>query len=298
MPRLVWVTQKGEVTEAIKDRQDFGYLNLSWDGRKVVLNIPDSQGDMEVWVYDLSGGSAPSAVDTERVQLGPYLTPDGKSIVFDYAAICGGDGEMYSIPAEGGTPELLLTRPGPQYPVAFGPRGELFFAERQPSKSWDVSVLEMKPKAEPKPCWIPEFNEMIPQFRRTDEWIAYQSDESGYGEIYVASYPDLRGKKRVSSGGGDEPKWSSDGRRLYFKSGRDVMGLDVAPGPDFAFSEPITLFSGNYWGFLQQAWPSYCVAPDGRFLMIEERAAGSGLQINVILNWFEELKRLAPPGRK
>ena len=298
LPKLVWVTRKGEVTEAIKDRQNFGYLNLSRDGRKVVLNIPGSEGDMEVWVYDLFGGTAPLRLTRSGCSWDPIWTPDGKSIVFDYAPTCGGDGDIYRLPIEGGTPELLLARPGPQYPVAFGRRGELFFVETQPSKGWDIAVVELKAKAEPRPLLDSEFNEMIPAVSPDGRWIAYQSNESGSPEIYVVSYPDLRGKKRVSSGGGDEPKWSPDGRRLYFKSGRDVMGLDVAPGPDFAFSEPKPLFSGNYWGFLQQAWPSYCVAPDGRFLMIEERAADSGLQINVVLNWFEDLKRLAPPGRK
>ncbi|OGD21726.1 MAG: hypothetical protein A2W03_18165 [Candidatus Aminicenantes bacterium RBG_16_63_16] len=298
LPRLVWVTQKGEVTEAIKDRQNFGYLNLSRDGRKVVLNIPSSQGDMEVWVYDLSGGSAPLRLTRSGCSWDPIWTPDGKRIVFDYAPTCGGDGDMYWLAAEGGTPELLLARPGPQYPVAFGPRGELLFVETQPSKGWDVTVLEMKAKAEPRPLLDTEFNEMIPAISPDGRWIAYQSSESGSGEVYVASYPDLHGKKRVSSGGGDEPKWSPDGRRLFFKHEREVMSSELEPGPDFSFSEPKALFSSNFWGFLQQAWPSYCVAPDGRFLMIEERAAGSGLQINVVLNWFEELKRLAPPGKK
>jgi hypothetical protein len=70
--------------------------------------------------------------------------------------------------------------------------------------------------------------------------------------------------------------------------------VEFVAGPDFSFSEPKVLFSGNYWGFLQQAWPSYCVAPDGRFLMIEERPADAPLQLCVILNWFGELQRLAP----
>ena len=61
LPRLVWVNQKGEATEAIPGRQDFGYLNLSRDGRKSALNIAGAEGNTEIWVFDMSGGSAPSA---------------------------------------------------------------------------------------------------------------------------------------------------------------------------------------------------------------------------------------------
>ena len=73
-----------------------------------------------------------------------------------------------------------------------------------------------------------------------------------------------------------------------------MMAVPVEKGTDLTSGPPRALFSGNYWGLLGQMWPSYGIAPDGRFLMIEERSADSPLQLYVILNWFEELKRLAP----
>ena len=135
-------------------------------------------------------------------------------------------------------------------------------------------------------------------FSPDSKWLAYVSNQTGQRHVYVSPYPDPEVKYLVSGDqGGGEPVWSPDGTELFYRSGNKMMVVTVETEPTFRVGKPEELFEGSYTvsainpGFLQY----YDISPDGqRFLMIkkdEQMAAG---QINVVLNWFEELKRLVP----
>ena len=121
-------------------------------------------------------------------------------------------------------------------------------------------------------------------------WIAYQTDESGTTQVVVRPFPNVAARRwQVSTDGGVDPKWSTDGRELFYRQGAAVMS--VAIGDDPAASRPAKLFEGDYVrGTGSKTWD---VAPDGRFLMkkVLRRAQYS---IDIVLNWSEELKRLVP----
>jgi eukaryotic-like serine/threonine-protein kinase len=123
--------------------------------------------------------------------------------------------------------------------------------------------------------------------------VAYTSDESGRNEIYVQSYPSGANRIAVSSGGGSTPKWSGDGKELFYVTGDAVVA--VAMRPDGSFGAPHKLFdrSDYYlkWG--------YDVSPDGKhFLMIRRDEGSVPRQLNVILNWSGETERMVPAGNK
>jgi hypothetical protein len=100
---------------------------------------------------------------------------------------------------------------------------------------------------------------------------------------------------RVSGNGGVEPRWSADGRELYYLQGSALMMAAVETVRDFSFAAPVQLFNGRYRADPAGAAASYDVAPDGRFVMIESSGnAGDSASIVVVQNWFEELKRRAP----
>jgi len=155
-------------------------------------------------------------------------------------------------------------------------------------------MLDMRGKKEARPLLDSEFTEWHPTVSPNGRWLAFASTESGSEEIYVVSYPDFKSKKRISFEGGREPRWSPDGRELYYRNGSQIISVAVETGPEFSHQAPVLLFAGNFWGL--GYWPTYNVAPDGRFLLIqEETSTGESIQqINVVLNWFEELKQLAP----
>jgi serine/threonine-protein kinase len=145
------------------------------------------------------------------------------------------------------------------------------------------------------------FNEAAPQFSPDGNWLAYVSDESGRKEIYVQPYPGPGGKWQISTEGGVEPLWNRNGRELFYRSGKKMMAVEIAIKPSFSAGTPKRLFEGQYQSLPTVSTPNYDVSSDGqRFLMLKpsEQAQSAMLQINVVENWFEELKRRAPAGTK
>jgi eukaryotic-like serine/threonine-protein kinase len=149
-----------------------------------------------------------------------------------------------------------------------------------------------------QPFLATRFNEGGASFSPDGRWLAYVSNESGRPEIYVQPYPGPGGKWQISTEGGTEPLWNRNGRELFYRSGKKMMAVQITTQPAFAASKPTMLFERDYAAseFLATGI-AYDVSPDGqRFLMVKESdQAAAATQINVVLNWFQELKRLAPP---
>ena len=149
----------------------------------------------------------------------------------------------------------------------------------------------MEGDREAQPFLQTRFQEHSAVFSTDGHWLAYVSDESGQNEIYVQPFPGPGGKWQISSGGGTEPVWSASGE-LFFRSGDKMMTVEITTHPTLSPGKPSLLFEGQY-ARSGQARADYDVTPDGqRFLMMMDEATGS--EINVVLNWFEELKRLVP----
>ena len=148
--------------------------------------------------------------------------------------------------------------------------------------------------------------ERAPWLSPDARWLAYVSDDSGRDEVYVKRCGRCLGeevaadeqRKRISTNGGTAPVWSSDGSELFYVEGQKMMSVAIRADPDFDQISPELLFEA---AFVLDQWgnPNYDVAPDGeRFVMIRdsETNPGQGHRINIVLNWFEELKRLVPTG--
>ncbi len=132
-------------------------------------------------------------------------------------------------------------------------------------------------------------------FSPDGEWIAYVSDVSGAYEVYVRPYPGPGGEERISTDGGDSVIWARDGSALYYLNGDKMMAVTVALEPVFRAGEPKELFEGRYSrSYYRAPHGRFDIHPDGkRFLMIRQTGRS---EIRVVLNWFEELKRLVPCG--
>jgi hypothetical protein len=127
----------------------------------------------------------------------------------------------------------------------------------------------------------------------------YVSNESGRPEIYVQPYPGPGAKRQISTESGTEPVWNRNGRELFYRSGTRLV-VEVTTQPTFSAGRPRLVFEGMY---LASLFPltgvAYDVSPDGqRFLMVQEaEQSPSATQINVVLDWFEELKRRVPTAK-
>jgi len=133
-----------------------------------------------------------------------------------------------------------------------------------------------------------------PEFSPDGHWVAYDSADSGARQVFVTPYPGPGGNFPVSTDGGAMPRWSREGPELFYLNGGKMMAVEVQTGATFHAGIPKILFERN------PPPADYDVSPDGRrFLMIKQempRQAQSN-QFEVIVNWFEELRRVAPMAR-
>jgi Tol biopolymer transport system component len=178
--------------------------------------------------------------------------------------------------------------------TSWSPDGKwLIFYQMHPKTYRDIWVLPIG--GEPFPFLITPFQEAGGMFSPDGRWLAYVSDESGRYEVYVQSFPGPGGKWQISTEGGDEPVWARNGRKLFYRNADQMMVVDITIEPSFSTGTPRRLFEGPYVGPRGKNFSNYDIAPNGQhFLMLKtvEQQESSMTQIHVVLNWFEELKRI------
>ncbi len=295
--RLVWVSRNG--TEQPLAAPAHAYVNprFSPDGRRIAVGITEQE--RQVWLYDLSRETLTRFTFQGNNNLDPFWTPDGKRIVF--TSNKEGPRNLFWQLADGsGGLERLTTSEHLNIPSSWSPDGQLLaFSENTATTTgYDIWVLRLSDR-KAQPFLRTRFNENAPTFSPDGRWLAYASDESGRYEIYVQPYPGPGGKWQISTEGGREPIWNRNGRELFYRNGNKMMSADIATRPSFAAGTPKMLFEGQYQ-LLELSTPNYDVSPDGqRFLMLKPaEQAESATQINVVLNWFEELKQKVPTEKK
>jgi serine/threonine-protein kinase len=158
----------------------------------------------------------------------------------------------------------------------------------------------LKPGGAPVRLLEAAFVERGPAFSPDGRWLAYSSTESGRAEVYVTPYPGPGGKVTISTAGGRSPRWSSNGRELFFRDGRRMMVVAVEPGTAFRVGSPQLMFEGSYQQEIESmGGHNYDVSPDGQhFVMMAPQTGGTSAealpQIVVVGHWLDELKRLVP----
>jgi Tol biopolymer transport system component len=285
--QLVWVDRKGE--EQLLEAPPRNYLNprLSPDGQRVAVTIQGANDD--VWVYDIPRQTLARLTSQAR-SLNPIWTPDGKRII--YRSNRTGILNMFWKAADGsGEEERLTVSQSNQWPSAVSPNGQaLAFV----SSGRDLWILNLTGDRKSHPFQKTPFNENSPSFSPDGRWLAYTSDESGRNEVYVQPFPAGGRKVQISTEGGEQARWAHSGE-LFYRDGDKIMSIALTTQPTLVAGKPRMVFEGGY-----EPGGGYDVSPDGqRFLMIKAgEQATSATQINVVLNWFEELKQKVPTGKK
>ncbi len=296
--RLVWVTRNGAEQPVAAPARGYLFPRISPDGRRVAVGI--TENETQIWLYDLSRETLTRFTFEGTVGLNGVWTPDGNRIAFQSTK--EGIPTIYWQKADGsGGLERLTGGQSANVPMSWSPDGQLLaFIDVNPSTQRDIWVLRVGDR-KAEPFLRTRFDESVPRFSPDGHWLAYVSNESGRYEIYVQPYPGPGGKWLISTEGGTEPNWNPNGRELFYRSGDKMMAVDITTQPSFAVGKPRVLFAGPY-ELSPATSPDYDVSPDGqRFLMLKPAEAGEAAaptQINVVLNWFEELKRRVPQGNK
>ncbi len=294
--RLVWVNRKGAEQPLPAPVHAYRQPRLSPDSQRVAVTIEEP--DTQVWLYDLSRETLTRWTFEGNVNLNPVWTPDGKRIAFQSNRE-GPQNLFWQLADGSGGLERLTTSEYNHAPNSWSPDGGLLaFIEINPTTGWDIWVLRLSDR-KAQPFLRTSFNESAPWFSPDGRWMAYVSDESGRFEVYVQPYPGPGGKWLISTEGGVEPVWNPNGRELFYRNGDKMMAVEITTQPAFSAAKPKVLFEGKYLP-TPVTFPNYDVSPDGqRFLMLKpsEQEAAAPTQINVVLNWFEELKRRVPSGK-
>jgi len=306
MSALVAVDRHGHVLPLNAPVKSYGYrVRLSPDGRQLVVNVQGAH-DISLWTYDLVRSTlTPVFQDGEAT--GPVWTPDGQYLTFWWNS--QGRRSAARRRVDGTTPpEALAT--GAFQPSSWTPDGrQLAVVGIWDGKLAIVTVDQGRATIAPlsNPPTIGEH----PEFSPDGHFLAFTSGESGGLQVYVQQYPGAGRRTQVSIDRGHSPAWRRDGRALFFvndncdKAGKKVcmMEVDFQPGapPRLGTPRPVFTLPANDVSFTAGGSRAYDVTPDGRrffgFRVQPTPPNPRATQVNLVLNWFEELKAKVPAKR-
>jgi Tol biopolymer transport system component len=294
--KLMSINRKGEAQALQIPEGNYWDPKLSPDGKRLAIIAGTGIGsDADIWVYDMARKSF------SRFTFGgghstPIWSPDGGTIY--YSSQQGAHWGVWRKASDGSREAELLT----EMPGAFrilldstSSDGKIFYASiTTPHSGSDIDRLAVAKDAKPEPVVNTPFDDFGAEPSPNGEWLAYESLESGRPEIYVRGAGASGGKWQISNAGGEEPRWSHDGRELFFRNNNQLMVVPVEMRPTFQPGTPRVLLDAVY-NLRSDSGVSYSVAPDGSFLMIRHAVQqNSSHDLHAVLNFSEELRRAAP----
>jgi serine/threonine-protein kinase len=299
--RLVRIDRTGKVEALPFPLGDYQSPRISPDGESLLVVETETEPKPHLWVFDLARGSKRRFTDERGDTYWGIWSPDGKQIVFN-SSLGGATMDLYSRPADGSAQEKCLTANQLHLlPKSWADDGKTLIITKavDPNTGFDIEMLPYEAVGTPQPLINTRFDEFHPVISPSGRWLAYSSDESGRAEIYIKPYPGPGGAIPVTTDGGREPVWDPSEKELYYRddNGDKLFKVSILTEPAVQVGSPELLFEGRFFG--SSNWGrNYDISPQGDFfILIEEGEMQSAAQINVVLNWFEELKRLVPTGK-
>ena len=303
--RVLRVDRRGSAERLIDQPTNAAVVDLSSDGR--LLAITMTGAPWQNWTYDLDTANL-RQFTFEGDNLAASWTPDGTRLTFNSNI---GDGyDLVWKRADGsGAREILL--PAGEFGMAnigsWTPDGDvLLLGRRSVGGGANLYELSLEPEPVLRLLLETESTDVDPVLSPDGRWLAYFSNNSGRFEIYVVAYPEMDRKTRVSTDGGIVARWRENGRELFYVNEGRLYAVPVTTGDMFVSGEPVVLFEeirvagttdheAMVYEISAREDPIYDVFPDGEhFVWVVKEPDPDPSQLRVVLNWFEELKRLAP----
>ena len=290
---IVRFDRGGRVIGKIGEPGEFGDLNALPSGTHVAVSRSIDGGPDHLFVVDLAR------------QVFSRLSPGN---IADFASAPAHDGTIaYTSAAEGlsrdiyvrasngvGDPRRLVASSNVKHPNDWTPDGAfLIYDDHTPSQQQDLFVVRRDGGA-PIPFLTTPADETLGQFSPDGRWIAYASTESGRFEVYVRDFAPDRSpaygseKIQISVNGGSKPRWSPDGKEIFFLQGATLTAVKVTPGKPFQAGTPVSLFETR-----ARSYVPFDVLPDGTFVVNQgvETQRAAAPPVRVVLNWPALLRK-------
>jgi len=291
--QLAWCDRSGKVLSTIGEPAvPMNNPTLSPDGRRVAVSAAEGN-NIDIWIHDLGRAVRSRFTTDPAAELFAAWSPAGDEITF--VSDRNGNRDIFMKPSSGGGEPRLLTgtaldEGAPNWSsgqrlliydvVSPDTKRDLVYRERQADGSLGELVGFLQTP----------FDEFSPVYSVDARFVAYVSDESGQLEIYVRSFPGGKEKWQISTNGGNQPRWSRNGREIFYVERSTLMAVPVTGQPRFSPGSPRALFAKA--GLLTNTpFSRYDVAADGmRFLITDVLTHQDPLSIHVVQNWYEEFR--------
>jgi Tol biopolymer transport system component len=265
---------------------------LSPDRKNLAVSITTGS-NIDIWLYDVARGLRTRLTFDPATELRAAGSPDGRMIVFNSSR--RGHFDIYRKSANGsGEEEPLYMDNLEKFPTSISPDGKflLYYTNGDSNTGADLWILPnpLGPPgtAKPYPLLKSQSNELNGEFSPDGHWIAYQSDETGRSEIYVAPFPGPGGKRQISASSGTQPRWRADGKEIFYVAADlRLTTTEVAiKGDQIQNGEVHPLF-----GPLLNASGQYDVSADGQRILAITPRQNASEPLTIVQNWSAGLKK-------
>src|SRR5262249_35075226 len=267
-----WVDRRSQQIKPLETPTGNNQHWLSPDEERFIALLTDPQTSTnDLWMYDISGGNAQRFTFDPSNDSCPVWSPDGSHIVWA-SNRDGGILNLYQKAASLAGEETLLWKSDyNKFPTDWSRDGRfIIYRQNEPKTKADVWVLTASGGDQGKafPVVQTEANEMAGGILPDGGGVAYTSGVSSRYEVYVQSFPKGGGKRQVSIGGGNHPRWRLDGRELFYHAGDGkLMAAPVKIGESFEMGAAVSLFEFRS-GTFQDLFKPYAVTADGQRFLI------------------------------
>jgi serine/threonine-protein kinase len=304
---LVWMSHDGRTAPLLPMPSNWSNPQFSPDGRRLAVDI--LSGNIGLWIYEWARDALTRLTLDPSDNQDPVWTPDGKRIVFA-SNRAKGRSNLYWQRADGtGEIQRLTESPNSHIPFSFHPSGKYLAFTETTSSIQDVMILPIE--GDETSGWKPgkpsvflntPANETTPVFSPDGRWIAYRSDESGRAEVYVRPFPGLGGKWQISTAGGGEAAWSRTRHELLYRTfdNRVMVVSYTVDGDSFKADKP-RLWTERAIVQQPRGPRDFDLHPDGERIAAGVPSAQPDEKLDkvtFIFNFFDELRRIAPPSKK
>jgi serine/threonine protein kinase/Tol biopolymer transport system component len=258
---LTWFDRTAKSLGVAGASGEYADPELSPDGKFVAFGR-GSPGD--IWVLDIGKNNLPSRLTTDpAADSNPRWSPDGQTIAF--TSDREGGANLYSRAVGVVADDKLLFKDDAAKTLTDWSRDGKYLAYIAGGDVWALPLSGESKERKPVRVTETKFTEYYARISPDSRWIAYDSNETGQREVYIQSFPQPGFKQKVSMDGGMQPRWSRDGRELYYFTIANtyiVMAVSAKPlGDSLEIGEPTMLIPGAFGTRI------FSVSADGRFLL-------------------------------